>query len=332
MGRIPLFSPSSTEKLPAGYFVEASSEAGPLHHPENLLTVVKRGSDPGSSTTDEKQVIHLDTELRDHYIRRTALKNNKVVMMAKVKPLQKGDEIIEVNQSPDQADFNGETDYLHYIVAKNHSHFVQVCFSPEYLTSLLPRNEPWADRVMERVERNERLFDKVCQPLCLAQLRAIQNLTDCSLGGKLGSMMLEASVRQVVLLQLSRCFLGSSSAPEKMAGRDRDLAYALKRYLDDAYLEEHTIQRLAKTFGTNTNKLMLVFKKAVGQSVFAYITGLRMEHAKHLLDDHQMKILAIARHLGYKNPNHFSAAFKKMYGLGPTEYRRKHYFEAHQIN
>ena len=68
---------------------------------------------------------------------------------------------------------------------------------------------------------------------------------------------------------------------------------------------------------------MSVFRAVEGKSIFEYISDLRMQHAVHLLQDEDVKVLQVARTLGYKNPNHFSTAFKRIYGVVPTEFRYK---------
>ncbi|HEX8037697.1 MAG TPA: AraC family transcriptional regulator, partial [Chryseosolibacter sp.] len=77
----------------------------------------------------------------------------------------------------------------------------------------------------------------------------------------------------------------------------------------------------AQKFGTNTNKLLNLFKKVFGKSIFEYIVEQRMDHARKLLREEGMPVAEVSRHLGYKNPNHFSTAFKKRVGVNPSVYR-----------
>jgi AraC-like DNA-binding protein len=43
-----------------------------------------------------------------------------------------------------------------------------------------------------------------------------------------------------------------------------------------------------------------------------------MEYAKLLIQEEGKYITEVARVLGYKNPHHFSAAFKKKFGIIPS--------------
>ncbi|MEJ0054176.1 MAG: AraC family transcriptional regulator [Bacteroidota bacterium] len=44
-----------------------------------------------------------------------------------------------------------------------------------------------------------------------------------------------------------------------------------------------------------------------------------MEHAWHLLKNENWRVVEVAREVGYKNPNHFSTAFKRKYGISPSQ-------------
>ncbi|MFS0917181.1 helix-turn-helix domain-containing protein [Brevibacillus sp. 179-C 1.1 NHS] len=64
------------------------------------------------------------------------------------------------------------------------------------------------------------------------------------------------------------------------------------------------------------------FKKAYGQSVMDYVTGLRMNHAKRLLRETNMRLRDIAKTVGYSDEFYFSRKFKKEVGVSPSAYER----------
>lgn len=51
---------------------------------------------------------------------------------------------------------------------------------------------------------------------------------------------------------------------------------------------------------------------------------LRMERAKELLENSDIKILDIAERLGYTDNHYFSKAFKNYYDVSPSQYRNDH--------
>ncbi|MEJ0054177.1 MAG: hypothetical protein WDN75_00095 [Bacteroidota bacterium] len=98
-------------------------------------------------------------------------------------------------------------------------------------------------------------------PITLAQERALQNIIDCPLTGKLGQWMIETSIAQIIVLQLSAIFQnGFFAEPTPIAKRDVETIQSVKEHLTKTYLQDHSLEDLAKNFGTNTNKLMSLSK------------------------------------------------------------------------
>ena len=69
--------------------------------------------------------------------------------------------------------------------------------------------------------------------------------------------------------------------------------------------------------------LMKLFKQEYGLGIHEYVQKVRMEKAKELLDDTQLKIQEISEMLGFKDKNYFSKAFRNYYSISPSEYRIK---------
>ena len=69
----------------------------------------------------------------------------------------------------------------------------------------------------------------------------------------------------------------------------------------------------------NPNYLSILFKETTGITYLKYLTKIRMEHAKLLLDNNE-KVWKVSRKVGYYNYRHFSKLFKKYTGVLPSEY------------
>ncbi len=82
-----------------------------------------------------------------------------------------------------------------------------------------------------------------------------------------------------------------------------------------------TISELAIITGINQFKLKQNFKIAFGMPIFAYITKLRMEKAKALIEEKGYTIAETSYAVGYKNPQHFTTAFKKFYNCLPSSFK-----------
>lgn len=80
-----------------------------------------------------------------------------------------------------------------------------------------------------------------------------------------------------------------------------------------------TVEELALKIGMNRYKLNRNFKQVYGEPIFHYLTRLRMEKAKVMLTQKSMNISEVAYEVGYKNPQHFTVAFKKYFGYVPSK-------------
>lgn len=65
-----------------------------------------------------------------------------------------------------------------------------------------------------------------------------------------------------------------------------------------------------------------VFKETTGLSPIAYKNKIRLEHARHLLEDQSLPVQEIAAQLGYGSPAHFCEAFKRYFAISPSQYRK----------
>ena len=100
---------------------------------------------------------------------------------------------------------------------------------------------------------------------------------------------------------------------------DRDKIDQAEKILRTNLKDSITVDKLAITIGVNRDKLNRNFKKVYKEPVFAYLTRLRMHKAKVLLSQNQHNISEVAYSVGYKNPQHFTVAFKKFYGHLPSK-------------
>jgi AraC-like DNA-binding protein len=85
------------------------------------------------------------------------------------------------------------------------------------------------------------------------------------------------------------------------------------------------IMNLAELAGFNATKLKRDFKKVYGTTVYKYITGLRMEEAKKRIVEDHISVAQAAYEVGYSNPQHFTAAFKRTMGYLPSLLRQATY-------
>jgi len=98
-----------------------------------------------------------------------------------------------------------------------------------------------------------------------------------------------------------------------------------KRVLE--FMEEHlaeniTLQAMADLVRLSPYHFLRSFKQSFGEPPHRYWTRRRIERAKTLLADPRAPITEIAFDVGYGGTSAFSASFRRLTGLTPTEYRR----------
>lgn len=94
-------------------------------------------------------------------------------------------------------------------------------------------------------------------------------------------------------------------------------------YLGTHYREKINLEELANTLGYTKYYLSTCFKKETGVSISEYIMEKRIAYAKLMLKNPSIDMQEISEELCFANPSHFSAVFKKMTGLTPTQYRNE---------
>ena len=95
-------------------------------------------------------------------------------------------------------------------------------------------------------------------------------------------------------------------------------------YIDSHYTQSSlSLQDTAEAAGLSPNRFSTLFSHEMGMTFIDYLTRRRIEHACRLLMTTDLRSSEIAYQSGYNDPHYFSAAFKKVQGMSPKEYRRR---------
>lgn len=81
-----------------------------------------------------------------------------------------------------------------------------------------------------------------------------------------------------------------------------------------------SLKELSKIAGLNDYQLKVGFKEIYGNTVFGFLLDHRMDQSRVLLDTGKYQVNEVAYQIGYTNPSHFIAAFKKKFGITPKKY------------
>lgn len=102
--------------------------------------------------------------------------------------------------------------------------------------------------------------------------------------------------------------------------RERDVIQAIRLELEEKYADPPSLPELSQTYNLGTHKIQAGFRVLFGMSVFAFIKEFKLQKAKLLFDEGNMNVSEVAWAIGYINLGHFSAAYKKRFGILPKAY------------
>jgi AraC-like DNA-binding protein len=90
-------------------------------------------------------------------------------------------------------------------------------------------------------------------------------------------------------------------------------------FLNENYADELTMEQIASFTGRSLATFKRDFKKISNHTPQKWLIKRRLEAAYIKLKDEGKKVQDVYVEVGFKNPSHFSTAFKKQYGIPPTD-------------
>ena len=92
-------------------------------------------------------------------------------------------------------------------------------------------------------------------------------------------------------------------------------------FIREYQAESISLHRIADTLNVSTFYFCKMFKKATGLNFTEYVSRVRVEKARNLLLNPNLRISEIAYEVGFQSLTHFNRVFKKITGQSPTDYR-----------
>ena len=118
-------------------------------------------------------------------------------------------------------------------------------------------------------------------------------------------------------------YMIENSADKEESEVENSLIYVKNviSYIQLKYTEPVKIEQIAFALGLNRSYLTRLFKDATGYSLQEYLVTYRMKMAAKLLNNESMNVSEVAANVGYTDTFTFSKAFKRHFGLSPSDYR-----------
>ncbi len=96
-----------------------------------------------------------------------------------------------------------------------------------------------------------------------------------------------------------------------------------KQFIKEHQADEISLGDVAKAVNTSTFYFCKMFKKATGLNFTDYLSRVRVEKARNLLLNPNLRISEIAFASGFQSLSHFNRVFRRIAGESPTRYREK---------
>ncbi|WP_256758852.1 response regulator [Cohnella sp. WQ 127256] len=95
------------------------------------------------------------------------------------------------------------------------------------------------------------------------------------------------------------------------------------RYIESHFADDLSLQQVADVVSMNANYFSTLFKKEMKLNFIDYLLQYRVERARELFLNSNLKSYEIGERVGFANTSHFSRVFKKVLGVSPREYRKQ---------
>lgn len=106
---------------------------------------------------------------------------------------------------------------------------------------------------------------------------------------------------------------------QEQKSRTAKLLQQAKQYIETHYSQPISLNDVAQALHVSPSHLSHVFSRANGCTLFAFLTKIRMEKARGLLNDGRHNVSEAAYATGYEDPCYFSRVFQRYFGYAPIE-------------
>ncbi|RWU06768.1 AraC family transcriptional regulator [Pseudodesulfovibrio sp. S3] len=203
--------------------------------------------------------------------------------------------------------------------AKRKIRIMHIHVHPFTLRTLLGRDMEQVTPCLLKVLENKRCSGFVRQHRQPPMVQAVAN--ELFYGVKNSAdfrMYIEGKAMELLALSLA---VPSNAGPRTaLCPKLRDILHAIREELEERHAAPPTLSELSDQYHLPIANMQAGFKTLFGMSVFAFIKEYRLQRAKKFFAEGNMNVSEVAWNIGYTNLSHFSAAYKKRFGVLPKAY------------
>lgn len=136
------------------------------------------------------------------------------------------------------------------------------------------------------------------------------------------SMISKEDTRQQILLNFFFDTMDQIKL-EHSSPRSAELASTIKQYVEDNYMNDLHLEKISEEMGVTVKYISRLFKETYDFNITGFISELRVNKAKELLETTNLPVSTISAQVGIFDRTTFLRTFKKLEGVSPNEYRKQ---------
>lgn len=215
--------------------------------------------------------------------------------------------------------YNPDSDLPHALALSGKTSLVWFSITLEHLHELFI-HEPLPFLTAETI--NRKFYDE--RDIAPALMLVLTQLFSMQLSEHARMLFYQAKALEILSIYFSLKAPDTESCPflkdDEVVRKIKVAKEHLLKHMDNP----PTIRELAKVSGLNEYQLKNGFKQIYGDTVYGYLLNHKLDHARLILDKGKVHVNEVAFQIGYSNPSHFIAAFKKKFGVTPKKYLMSH--------
>lgn len=218
------------------------------------------------------------------------------------------------------------TDFHSYHVEPEQSlTLINVTFSPDCIEDLT---------ITEMITLTHYIFTELDADTAARLIFLMRQMKEECTGEKFLNKKYSMGLMSCVLVELLRCYKMSQVEDHLGAGlsnsKKHPAPHALPLPVQNAlyfirlhFRENITLKDVAQLSGFSEHYMSKLFHRNFGMGFKEYLTSLRLDHARQLLQYSDESITDVAYFCGFNSSSHFLHVFKDKYGTSPLQYRKK---------
>ncbi|MDU0332336.1 response regulator [Paenibacillus sp. 3LSP] len=191
----------------------------------------------------------------------------------------------------------------------------------ERLLSALDETKQYLEQQAFSKEAAERMMVELTVVM-FRQYEQMNLLSEWSLEGLLQELQSLGTLSEMIgLLKTNFGRWISESRDSQIKDNVQNVIAKTQEYILSNYHKDLSMEEVAERADLSISHFCLLFKQVTGYTFLEYLTECRIDKAKYILKNSQVKVYQVAPMVGYQDPRYFTQVFKKVTGMTPTEYR-----------